>query len=134
MNMKFLCVLMGVVSFFAAGSIALAAGRSAIQRDVESYAIAVCFASQEDQPYLKDQGYAWAEVIVQGRGRGPESLEPLRAAVKKVLAKGHVPVGFDEAHPMEGKALPVLYCGEIIDNPTVRAAITEVVAKIAKSR
>ncbi|MDE1145545.1 MAG: hypothetical protein PW843_02845 [Azospirillaceae bacterium] len=110
---------------------ASAAGRGHAQRDVESYAIAACLTEQE-QPYLKGQGLAWAEVIVQGRGLGPESLGPVRAAVKEALAKGHVPVGFDEAHPMEGKALPVLYCVEIVDKPVVRAAITKAVARIAK--
>src|SRR2546427_6325373 len=38
--------------------------RTQVQRDVESYAIASCL-TQQAEPYLKDQGDAWASVIVQ---------------------------------------------------------------------
>jgi hypothetical protein len=38
--------------------------RPAVVRDVEGYAIASCLVNQFE-PYLKDQGDAWASVIVQ---------------------------------------------------------------------
>lgn len=114
-------------------SAALAAGRSEAQRDVEGYAIATCLMAQ-DRPYLKDQGYGWGETIVQGRGRDPEMLAPVKAAVTAVLAKGDMPVARDEGSPQQGKALPLLYCGEIIDKPGVRAAIIQVLAKLGKGR
>lgn len=52
-----------------------AQARSAVQRDVEGYAIATCLTKQSD-PTLKDQGDAWASVIVQ---RAHGDLEPLHA-------------------------------------------------------
>src|SRR3989442_2321369 len=46
--------------------------RTQVQRDVESYAIASCL-TQQAEPYLKDQGDAWASVIVQRmHGRSEE--------------------------------------------------------------
>ncbi|MEA1674150.1 MULTISPECIES: hypothetical protein [Nitrospirillum] len=114
-------------------SVAFAAGRSEAQRDVEGYAVATCLVAQ-DQPYLKEQGYGWGETIVQGRGRDPVMLAPVRAAVTAALAKGDMPVARDEGNPQQGKALPVLYCGEIIDKPGVRAAITKVLAKLGNGR
>ncbi|WP_044560954.1 hypothetical protein [Azospirillum sp. B4] len=125
--------LLLVAGLLSSTPTALAAGRSSAQRDVEGYAIATCLVAQ-DQPYLKDQGYGWGEAIVQGRGRDPEALAPVTAAVTAALAKGDMPVARDESNPQQGKALPVLYCGEIIDKPTVRAAITQVVANLGKGR
>jgi len=63
--------------------------RSAVQRDVEGYAIASCLAGQ-DQPYLKDQGDGWASVIVQRGKGGLEALTAVAAAVKAELAKSNM--------------------------------------------
>jgi hypothetical protein len=106
--------------------------RSAVQRDVEGYAIASCLASQ-DQPYLKDQGDGWASVIVQRGKGGLEALTAVAAAVKAELAKSVMAVIHSEEGPVKDKPLPVMYCSEIIDKPTVRAAINNAVKKLAPS-
>jgi hypothetical protein len=103
--------------------------RSELLRDVEGYAIASCFINQA-QPYLKDQGYAWSETIIQ-RGKAPlEDLAPIFDAVKLELDKGHMAVVFSENSPTKDKEAPVLYCGEIIDKSTVRAAIQKAIIKL----
>jgi hypothetical protein len=99
---------------------------------VESYAIASCLARQ-DQPYLKDQGDAWASVILQ-RSKGElEVFIGVAEAIKAEIAKADMPVIHTETQPMKGKPLPVLYCGEIIDAPQVRAAINRAIRKLAPS-
>ena len=109
-----------------------AGARSALQRDVEDYAVASCLASQ-DQAYLKDQGDGWASVIVQRAKGDLEPLKAVAAAVKTELAKGNMPVIRSETEPGKGKALPVLYCNEMIDAPAVRAAIDAAMRKLAVS-
>jgi hypothetical protein len=124
------------VLFAAAGCAGMSApdaeARGTVQRDVEGYAIATCLADQ-DQPYLKDQGDGWASVIVQ-RGRGGlEALTVVAAAVKAELAMGDMAVIHNEEGPVKDKPLPVMYCNEIIDTPSVRAAINGAVKKLAPS-
>jgi hypothetical protein len=124
--------LFAVVLLWVATLTADAYARSTEQRDVEGYAIASCLAGQ-DQPYLKDQGDAWASVIIQ-RSKG--ELDPLTGvaeAVKAEIAKGDMTVIRSERQPMNGKPLPVLYCVEIIDAPRVRAAIGKAIRKLAPS-
>lgn len=100
--------------------------RTASVRDAEGYAIAACLVGQ-NQPYLKDQGYGWAEVIIQG-GRGEiETFLALNEAVKAELAKGEMVMISDDTAPMVGKQLPILYCHEIGTKPAVRTAITRTV-------
>jgi len=109
-----------------------ARARSPVQRDVESYAIASCLAAQ-DQPYLRDQGDAWASVIIQCAKGELDVLTAIATAVKAELAKGDMAVIRSETAPMKGKPLPVLYCGEIIDAPSVRTAIDKAIKKLAPS-
>ena len=91
-------------------------------REAERYAIAACLAG-EAEPYLRDQGDAWAAAIVQ-RGHGdPAALRGIATAVRAERARDWPPVARDEAHPMTGKALPVMGCGEIADRAAVAAAI-----------
>lgn len=107
---------------------AWAAERRAVQRDVEDYAIATCFDAQK-QPYLSDQGDAAASVIIQ-RGHGdPGILAALADTVKQELAKGDIPIIHGEG--TGDKALPILYCIEIIDKPAVRKAIGIAILKLA---
>lgn len=104
--------------------------RAEVQRDTESYAIASCLTYQSD-PYLKDQGDAWASVIVQ-RARGDiEVFASVAAAVKVEVAKGDMAVVRNESEPGKDKAVPVMYCSEIIDKPGVRAAVQKAVATLA---
>jgi hypothetical protein len=106
--------------------------RPEVVRDVEGYAIASCLVNQS-QPYLKDQGDAWASVIVQRMKGDLEVFAGLAEQVKVETAKGEMAVVRNEAEPGTDKALPVLYCSEIIDEPAVRAAIQKAVAALDSS-
>jgi len=107
-----------------------AEARSDVQRDVEGYAIATCLTKQSD-PTLKDQGDAWASVIVQ---RAHGDLDPFHAvqdAVEAALKKGTVPAIHNEQDPKHSKPVPLLYCAEIIDEPTVRPVIDKSIKRLA---
>ena len=112
-------------------------GRGALQRDVEGYVIAACLSDQE-QPYLKEQGEGWALVIVERGKADLDTLAGLAKAVKEELAKGHVPIIRNGDRPVihndhesgPDMAAPVLYCGEIIDAPEVRKAIIKAMKKL----
>lgn len=106
--------------------------RPEVVRDVEGYATASCLVNQS-QPYLKDQGDAWASVIVQRMNGDLEVFAGVAEQVKLETAKGDMAVVRNEAEPGSDKALPVLYCSEIIDKPTVRAAIQKAIAALSPS-
>jgi hypothetical protein len=107
----------------------IGAPRPAVLRDVEGYAVASCLIHQAE-PYLKDQGYAWGSAIIQ-RGKAPiEVLTPIEDAVKLEIAKGDMAIIHVDTNPPGDKAAPVLYCGEIIDTPSVRATIQKTVTKL----
>ncbi len=106
--------------------------RPEVLRDVEGYAIAVCLMQQTD-PYLKDQGDAWASVIVQRMKGNPELLADIAEQVKRENAKGEMAVIPNETEPGKDKILPLLYCYEVIDRPSVRAAIQKTVARLKPS-
>jgi hypothetical protein len=105
--------------------------RLQVLRDVESYAIASCLVSQA-QPYLKDQGDAWASAVVQRMKGDLDALAGITEQVKLENAKGEMAVVRDETGPGRDKTLPVLYCSEIIDRPAVRAAIQTAVATLQR--
>lgn len=106
--------------------------RPVVVRDVEGYAIASCLVNQS-QPYLEDQGDAWASVIVQRMKGDLEVFAGVAEQVKLETAKGEMAVVRNEAEPGTDKALPLLYCSEIIDKPAVRAAIQKAVAALNPS-
>ncbi|WP_280190953.1 hypothetical protein [Delftia sp. PS-11] len=108
---------------------ATGAHRTDAQRDAEGYAIASCLSQQAD-PYLKDQGDAWAAVIVQRMKGDLDMLANIAEQVSNERTKSVTPMIRDEASQGKGKTLPVLYCGEIIDRPAVRAAIQKTIAKL----
>lgn len=110
----------------------IGAPRPEVLRDVEGYAIAVCLISQ-NQPYLKDQGDAWASVIVQRMRGNSDVLAGLVEQVKRENEKGEMAVIRNETGPDKDKILPLLYCYEIIDRPSVRAAIQKAVASLKPS-
>jgi hypothetical protein len=122
--------------FVAAGSAvmstACAADRSAVEQDVEGYAIASCLAAM-DQPYLKDQGDGWASAIIQRSKGEPDAFVAVGKAVKAEVAKGGMAVIRNETGPQKSKPLPVMYCSEIVNAPSVHAAITKAVKKLAPS-
>lgn len=105
------------------------ASRSAVQRDIESYAIASCLA-QQTNAYVKDQGDAWASVIVQRMKGDLDALTEISEQVKRESASGEMPVVRDESNPMRAKTLPVMHCAELIDRPAVRTAIQKAVVAL----
>lgn len=119
-------LLSAVISGCSSGVNTRDAAQSGIQ-EVRSYAIASCLSYQEN-PYLADQGDAWASVVIQ-RTRG--SIEPLAEVaevVKRQVETGGMAV-MREARGRD-KALPILYCYEMLERPTVRAAIDEAVSSL----
>lgn len=109
-----------------------AALRSAVLRDLEGYAIASCLADQTD-PYLKDQGDAWASVIVQRMKGGVDALAGIAEQVNRESAVGDMAVIRDESQPQKGKTLPILHCSEVIDRPAVRLEIQKAVVALRPS-
>lgn len=106
--------------------------RPDVLRDVEGYVTATCLSSQP-QAYLKDQGDAWASVILQRMKGSLDVLADIAEQVKLETAKGDMAVIRDEVGPEMDKALPILYCSEIIDRPAVRAAIQKAATELKPS-
>jgi len=103
--------------------------RSDVQRDVEGYAIASCLIGQKDA-YLRDQGDAWASVIVQRSHGDAEYFKQVADVVDTEIKQGHVAVMRVESGSAQSKELPVLTCAEIIDVPSVRESINSAVKKL----
>jgi len=122
-------LLSAAVAGCSANAKTIGAPRPEVLRDVEGYAIASCLTNQT-QPYLIDQGDAWASVIVQRMKGNLEVLAGIAERVKRENAKGEMAAIRDEAGSGKDKTLPVLYCGEIIDRPSVRAAIEKAVGEL----
>ena len=106
---------------------ASAGGRDAVRRDVEGYAIASCLTSQKEA-YLVDQGDAWASSIIQRSHGNLEYFTALSDVVKKAVATGVMKVII--LGPKNVKTLPVAFCAEIIDTPSVRLAIENTIKKL----
>ncbi len=96
--------------------------KSKALRDIEGYAIASCLAFQPNS-YLKDQGDAWASVIIQRMKGSPDALAEIIEQVKLEAEQGNMAVIRDDAMPGQDKSLPILFCSEIVDLPKVRDAI-----------
>ena len=80
--------------------------RSALQHDLECYAIASCLALQAE-PYLQDQGDAWASVIIQRRQGGIEAFAQLADSVRQEASLVDMMVMRDEMQPDKMKSLPL---------------------------
>lgn len=105
---------------------AVGAPRPEVLRDAEGYAIASCFVNQPE-PYLKDQGDAWASVILQRMKGDLDVFASMAEQVKRESAKSEMAVIRNETGQGTDKILPVLYCSEIIDRPAVRIEIKKAV-------
>ena len=103
--------------------------RSALQRDVEGYAAAACLVRQRE-PLLKEQGGAWASAIVQRSHGDIDPFNDVAKAVNAELRRSPVAIGRDDATGKD-RSMPVLRCGEIVDTPSVRAAIDRAEARLA---
>jgi hypothetical protein len=110
----------------------LVAVRSAMQRDLEGYAIASCLV-KSGEPYLKDQGDGWGAVIVQRSKADLAVLSGISEAVNREVAKGNMAVIRHEGESARDKQLPVLYCSEIIDSAVVRSAIARAADQASSS-
>jgi hypothetical protein len=131
--MRTVLLLLGLVVAGCAGKVGTdGAPRPEVLRDIEGYAIASCLVNQP-QPYLKDQGDAWASVIVQRMKGSPDVLAEIVEQVRLENKKGDMAVIRDETEPGKDKTLPVLYCSEIIDKPAVRTAIQQAVEALNPS-
>jgi hypothetical protein len=131
--MRIILLLLGlIVAGCAVRTETIGAPRSEVLRDVEGYAIASCLLNQTD-PYLKDQGDAWASVIVQRMKGNFDDLAGIREEVKREIAKGRMAIIRNETGPEKDKAVPLLYCNEIIDRPKIRTAIQSAVAVLKPS-
>jgi hypothetical protein len=131
---QILCAtLLALVSCGGSAFFAQAAGTS-LDRELEEYATVACLIAQKDDEYLKDQGYRWSAIVVQGRGFPLDVLAPVNAAVKGQLAKGDMVIVRDEASPTGSKALPLVFCSRIVDFPKVRAAIGAAATKLQRTK
>lgn len=107
-------------------------GRNAATRDVEEYAIASCLFYQQ-QLFLKDQGDSWASAIIQ-RSKGElDYFTALADAVKMEVSKGNMVVIRAENEPGHEKALPIAYCFELLNTPSVHSAVERATKKLASS-
>jgi hypothetical protein len=123
-------VLAGVLLSCVAGGAAGARPRTAVQRDVEDYAVATCLTKQ-NETFLKEQGDLWADAIVQ-RSAGPiEDFTSVADAVAADVATKPMAMAHQESDPMHAKPVPIPYCAEIVDDKPVRAAIDKAIKKLA---
>ena len=125
--------------FFAAIAVASgvlpmggAVARSALDRDLEGYAIASCMIASRDT-VLMEQGQGWAGAIVQ-RSHGPIEIF---SGVSKVVNEKIRVSGFAVGHqdgPVQsnGTKLFMLTCGEIIDQPSIVRAVARARLKLAR--
>jgi hypothetical protein len=101
----------------------------AAKRDVEAYAIASCLYYQK-QPFLKDQGDGWASAVIQRFKGDLDDLTAVAAVVKAEVSKGDMVVIPDETVPEREMALPVAYCFDILNTPSVHAAVEKSINKL----
>lgn len=104
-------------------------GHEAVKRDVEAYAIASCLTYQQ-QPFLKDQGDGWAAAIIQRFKGELDDLTAVAAVVKTEVSKGDMVIIPDETSPEREMALPIAYCVDILNAPSVRAAVKKSIHKL----
>lgn len=107
------------------------AGRTQLVRDVEGYAMAVCLMQQKSS-YLRNQGDAWAAVVVQRTDMGIDALADVARAVKDEIGRVGMAVSRDEASAGKGTPLPIFYCSEMVGRPTVRQAIMHAVHPVPR--
>ena len=99
---------------------------------IQGYAVASCLTEQED-PILKDQGYRWAEAIIQSSNKYDfEMVLPVFEAVKKEIPNNDMYMIRDELNPQQAKALPVYYCYDIVLKPSVQSAIFNAYTRLKK--
>ncbi len=91
-------------------------------RDINSYAIASCYTFLTN-PYLMDQGDAFASAVLQRSQLDPVELAGLIEAVRTFSKENALPVIRSESLVDEDKTLPVLFCSEVIYDSAVKVEI-----------
>jgi hypothetical protein len=94
--------------------------------DLEDYAIASCLALQKEA-FLIGQGDAWASVVIQRTKVDTENLMLIYTEVQQLTQKKEMPVIRIETDNVDEKSLPIMYCKEIIDEPSIRSLILQIV-------
>ena len=123
--MRYPFVLIALILNGCASSIITTeSSESTVLGDVSDYALASCYAFQ-DEPYLKDQGDAWASVIIQRMKGDPSRLLSLVEVIKQQIDKKSMAVMRSELEPEQDKRLPVLYCNDIVHSTEVEAEIID---------
>lgn len=107
-------------------TLALAAPRADVVRDVQGYAIAACLSQQVDA-VLKAQGEGWLDIIIQRGKGGIEDWASLRDAIDAALAEAAVPMVKVEGGE---RPMPLFQCAEMIDDPIVAAEIDATIEKM----
>ena len=125
--------------FFAA--IAVASGvlptgsalaRSALDRDLEGYAIASCMIASRDT-VLMEQGQGWAGAIVQRSHGRIEIFSGVSKAVDEKIRVSGFAVGHQDGPVQSNRAkLFMLTCGEIVDQPNVARAVARARLQLAR--
>lgn len=103
-----------------------------VLKDIESYAIASCLCNQAD-PYLKQQGDAWASAIIQRTNITLETLTSISAQIDNYAGGGQTALVRSEAPGEKDKSLPLMFCYEIVEKSEIRAAIQGAVSASRKS-
>jgi len=120
-----------IVLLFSGGS-AQAKARSALDRDLDDYAISTCLL-ETDNTALKEQGGRWAGAIVQ-RSHGPiEAFSLIADAVRAEIKEKGFAQGHDDGPIASGAiAMPMLTCGEMTDQPKVAHAMSKAKAALRR--
>lgn len=128
-KLVFCSLVFSTLTACAATPTASVSGHEAAKRDVEAYAIASCLNYQR-QPFLKDQGDGWASAVIQRFKGELDDLAAVAAVVKAEVSKGNMIVIPDETVPEREMALPVAYCFDILNTPSVHAAVEKSINKL----
>lgn len=100
--------------------------QATVQQDLRAYANAACL-SKQNEPYVQEQGYAWASTIVMGPT--PYDLDkillPINTAVDQAMADTAMFVTSSEKAPQASLDLPIAYCYAISQETKVLDAIQQ---------
>jgi hypothetical protein len=131
MKLLFLSII-AILIVPAAEASAQAKTRSALDRDLDGYAISTCLL-ETDNTALKEQGGRWAGAIVQ-RSHGPiEAFSLVADAVRAEIKEKGFAQGHDDGPIASGAiAMPMLTCGEMTDQPKVAHAMSKAKAALRR--
>lgn len=107
--------------------------RDALRADVEGYAMASCLIRQ-DPAYLREQGHLWSGAVLQHGHGSLDDWSLLSRAVEAESARRPMAMARgDGAVHAPLKAMPLLFCHELVRTPVVRAAMARAVRRLTPS-